>query len=902
MPIAARTHLGPYEILSPLGAGGMGEVWRARDTRLDRDVAIKVLPASFANDAGRLLRFEQEARATSALNHPNILTVHDFGSHDGSPYIVAELLEGEELRAQLAEGALPVRRSVDYAHQIASGLAAAHAKGVVHRDLKPENLFVTKDGRIKILDFGLAKLRPAKLTGEAASEVATQKLITDPGTVMGTVGYMSPEQVRGGEADHRSDLFSFGVILYEMLSGRRAFLGHSLVETMNAILKDDPPELTEPAAEQQGRRERIPLGLAHIVRHCLEKRADDRFQSASDVAFAVKALSELSGPTAASSSQTAERSHRQFRLTTNFAILVMSLVAVFVGGWWVRGRIGQPVADRTVRFLRLTDFSGVEEFPSISPDSKYVAFTAVAGGNRQIWVRTLAGGAPLQITLDARDHLHPRWAPDSSSLIYYSPPTNSESIGALWEVPVLGGAPRRLVASIADGDLSHDGKRLAFTRSENGRIELVTADRSGSEASVIAQLEPRYYCFSPRWSPDDSLLAYQTSSVGLDDDVVVVPATGGQQRGITPVDSQLKGFAWLPDGSGLVVSSARGSTLFYLPSFNLWTMRLARKNPQQITFGEASYLHPDIDRNGTLVATRLHMQSDIWRYPVDGSGAENVRRGMRVTAQTGQVRTPSAGPGDKELVYLSDSGGHANLWVISLDTGKSRQITFERNPEISVGLPIWSPDGRHIAYATNRDAVKGQTAYWLVNPDGSGLHNLLTYASWGAWSGDGRWLYYSEEPRRVAVMKAPVDGGPSVLVRTDATRPEVSPDGSNLYYLVELPVMSGGSDYEIRRSGMENGPSTVVARIPARRVPIWLWIHPAISPDGKRLALPLTDSGTTNVWAISTEDSTFRQLTDFGQRPIFIARRVSWSSDGRFIFVAVGEGDGDIVSLNGLVP
>jgi serine/threonine protein kinase len=292
MPVAAGARLGPYEILSPLGAGGMGEVYRARDTRLDREVAIKVLPASFATDADRLRRFEQEARATSALNHPNILTIYDIGAASpesgGSPYIVAELLEGEELRALLRRGAIAPPRAVDYAQQVVSGLAVAHAKSLTHRDLKPENVFVTTDGRVKILDFGLAKLRPQRRELATGSDVETQKLITDPGAVMGTVGYMSPEQVRGQEADHRADIFAFGMILYEMLSGRRAFTGDSAADVMSAILKEEPPELGETSAK-------ITPALEKIVRRCLEKKPERRFQSASDLGFALEALSAPSG-------------------------------------------------------------------------------------------------------------------------------------------------------------------------------------------------------------------------------------------------------------------------------------------------------------------------------------------------------------------------------------------------------------------------------------------------------------------------------------------------------------------------------------------------------------------------------------------------------------------------------
>lgn len=263
--ISPNTTLAHYTIISQIGAGGMGEVYRARDTRLDREVAIKLLPADISSDADRLKRFEQEARATSALNHPNILTVYDIGTHNGSPYIVAELLEGEELRDRLDQGPIPIRKAIEYAQQIVSGLSAAHEKGIVHRDLKPENLFITRDDRVKILDFGLAKLRGngGSATG---SEDATRKAITSPGVIMGTVGYMSPEQVRGQTVDHRSDIFSFGAILYEMLSGNRAFRRETHAETLTAILKEEPPELSETNAK-------INPQLDKLVGRCLEKKS-----------------------------------------------------------------------------------------------------------------------------------------------------------------------------------------------------------------------------------------------------------------------------------------------------------------------------------------------------------------------------------------------------------------------------------------------------------------------------------------------------------------------------------------------------------------------------------------------------------------------------------------------------
>src|SRR5215475_11384621 len=308
-------HIGTYKILSLLGRGGMGVVYRARDERLRRDVAIKVLPASLSHDADQVRRFEQEAHATSALNHPNILTVFDIGAQDGAPFIVAELLDGAELRSQLEQGALSARKALEYAQQITAGLAAAHEKGIVHRDLKPENLFVTKDGRVKILDFGLAKLKPPQV-GAVDTDAPTQKKITDPGTVLGTVGYMSPEQVRGQEADHRSDIFSFGMILYEMLSGKRAFNGDSVADVKSAILKEEPPELGETNAK-------ISPALDKIVRRCLEKKPEQRFHSAHDLGFALDTLSTSSGARLENVGATSER--KRERLAWLVAVLAFAL-------------------------------------------------------------------------------------------------------------------------------------------------------------------------------------------------------------------------------------------------------------------------------------------------------------------------------------------------------------------------------------------------------------------------------------------------------------------------------------------------------------------------------------------------------------------------------------------------
>jgi serine/threonine protein kinase len=871
----------------------MGEVYRAKDPRLGREVAIKVLPSYFCRDGDRLRRFEQEARAAGALNHPNILAVYDVGTHDGAPYLVTELLEGMTLRERLGGEALPARKATDFAVQIADGLAAAHDKGIVHRDLKPENIFVCRDGRMKILDFGLAKLI-APEAGDATRTDLGLKDETGAGVVLGTAGYMSPEQVRGEKADQRSDIFSFGVVLYETLSGRRAFTGRSAADRASAILKDDPPDL-----RSTGRM--VPAGLERIVRHCLEKNPEERFQSAHDLAFHLETLSTDSEASAALPAV-------QKKKVPSLAWLItcMAIVGIVLGGWWFRER--HQAGHRDVTFLRLTDFAGLEDSPAFSPDGKSVTFVSDSSGSRQIWIRLLAGGPPLQITHDAGEHLEPRWSQDSAAIIYYTPPPEGDAQGALWEISALGGAPRRLIASMSGADVSHDGKRLTFFRLNDKQMELVVSDRNGSNARVAMQAPVSFSYRYPRWSPDDGTIAFLHSRENWADDVYVVPSAGGAIRQITRENTLMSGLAWLANGSRLVYSTARGSTVLYLPTMHLWLISPSGGVPQQLTFGEAGDENPDVDHDGRIVVSRRHMQFDIWKFPVDGDPVENVRRAVRITHQTGQVQTPTLSPDDREMAYLSDNGGHGNLWVMDLSSGETHQITYETGKGTVMGVPIWSPDGKLITFATNRPSELGRgIGYWLIHPDGSGLHLALSEGAWATWSGDSKWLYYAESsPVRdtgsFRMMKTPIEGGATVLVRSDNARgPATAPDGSALYYVVPLQNLNGLLDYELRAARPEDGPSKLLARISGERVPIWQGLHPVISRDGKWLVTPLDDGAGTNIWTISTADGKLRRITNFGAKRTFIARRVSWSSDGKWLFAAVGEGDADIVQMDGLL-
>ena len=894
--------LGHYKILSLLGTGGMGQVYRARDTRLGREVAVKVLPPAFTQDAERVRRFEQEARAASSLNHPNIITIYEVGHVGRTHFIAAELVEGRTLRQWMAAGRIKLSVALDLTAQVATALAAAHAAGIAHRDIKPENIMMRPDGLAKVLDFGLAKLVEQQ-TPPGDDPLTVKSSATLPGVVMGTVGYMSPEQVRAEKVDARTDIFSLGVVLYEVLAGRQPFRGDSAVEVMNAILKEDPSELTEAGLESRGSREQISPALERVVRRCLEKRPESRFQSASDLAFALKSLSDGSGAVVTSSTAARARSKARRWLTPAVAILAIITLAFFVAEW-LRHGFRQTSPGQAVRLLRLTDFTGLEEFPAISPDGKSVAFTAEAAGKRHIWVRLLAGGPPLQITHAAADHLYPRWSHDSASLIYYSPSSEAERHGAIWELSMLGGPARRLTSSIGGADVSRDGKRLTFIRFNDGQIELAVSARDGSNAHALALLEPNFKYYYPRWSPDGEWVGY-LRSITFDDDLFIVPAKGGEPRRIVHDRSMLRGFTWTEDSRGLVYSSSLGTTMLYLPSFNLWTVGIAGGEPRQLTFGESSYVHPDLNKAGAVVTSNVQMHFNIWKYPVDGPPVENASRAVQITHQTGQVQTPSVGPGDKEMVYLSDSGGHGNLWVMKLDSGEMRQITFERDSAKPIGVPVWSPDGKYIAFVI-RSPIHFDVDLWLISPDGSGLRKVEETGGWANWSGDGRWLYYGiykqgspvEQIRKVS----PEGGEPVDISIGEASAPAVAPDGTAIYFMRYLRNVNDSPDLEIYAARPENGPAHLLANIPGSRVPAWQIVHPVISPDGKWLALTLTDGGVTNLWALSTANGSLRQITDFGQRRTFICRRVSWSSDGRFIFAALGEGDADVVLLDGLLP
>jgi Tol biopolymer transport system component len=880
--LSVGDRLGRFEILGTLGAGAMGDVYRARDPHLHREVAIKVLPPAFSQDPDRQRRFEREARTAASLNHPNIVAIHDAGIHEGVAFIVSELLEGETLRQRMNGRPLPPRRAVEYAVQIASGLLAGHERGIVHRDIKPDNLFVTKEGRIKILDFGLARMIDPDSSDDLTATITLDGASLVP--VIGTAAYMSPEQARGLRTDHRSDIFSLGVVLYEMLAGFAPFRRGTAAETLGAILYDEPPDLT-PAASTGPALERI-------VRHCLEKAPEQRFQSVTDLMFDLDAL-----PPAAWSTE--PRALRRWAWRAGAWLLLALLVGAAAAVLGYRagqgtGRVAVPGATPSVR--RLTELPGVEESPALSPDGRQIAFTSTVSGRRQIFVRLLAGGPPVQITSDPVDHEFPRWSPDANALVYFSPARSDDAQGGIWSVPALGGSPRRLIDSLGGADVSASG-RLASFRLADDDVQLVTSSLDGTDVRVIAESVGGYH-LHPRWSPDGRWIAFQKGD-GVRFDIFIIPDGGGASRQLTDERNMIRGLAWLPDSSGIVYASSRGGTVPYLPPLTLWEVGLDGSH-RQIAPVDAWYDQPDTHRSGLVLAARMVMHFDIWRFPFEGAATDNVRRAEQVTKQTGQVLTPTSAPDGSEIAFLSDSGGHGNLWVMSLRTGQLRQITFEADAGVAVGAPVWSPDGKSIAFVSSKGRRGFEFGVWQVNPDGTHLRNVAESGLGMAWSPNGDWIYYAESAAG-AVYKVPAAGGTPVQVRSERARNVIGLHDDTLYFMVERPLLDGRPELEIRAASPEDGPSRAIARVPAARVPGWQIVNPALSPDGQWLAMPLTDGITTNVWALSTRTGAWRQVTDFGDRATFIVRRVSWSSDGGAILAAVGEGDADVVSLSGLI-
>jgi len=806
--------LGPYEILALLGAGGMGEVYRARDTRLNREVAIKVLPASFAQDSDRLRRFEQEARATSALNHPNILTVHDIGNHEGSLYLVSELLEGEVLRAQLNDVPLPARQAFEYAQQITRGLSAAHEKGIVHRDLKPENLFVTKDGRVKILDFGLAKLRPPQ-PGVVDTGAPTQKRLTDPGVLMGTVGYMSPEQVRGQETDHRADIFSFGVILYEMLSGRRAFNGASAADVMSAILKEEPPELSET-------NQKVTPQIEKIVRRCLEKKPERRFQSVSDLGFALEALSSSGGAgfqTAHAGKTLALPGSWRERISWIAAGALLLSTLAFAWAYFSR----QPVTNdvRVMKSSILPPEKSSFGQIAVSPDGRHLAFTAATGGNVQLWVRPL-DSTEARTLPGTQGAIFPFWSPDSRFIGFFAD-------GRLKKIEVTGG-PVQTLCDVAGTPLGATWSREGVILFGQPGAGLLRISATGGEFTPVTtrdrsrqELSHRY----PTFLPDGRHFLYSIAS-GLKETrgVYLGSLDGTVKRRLLDNVTVIKYMAAVPgdtaDGAGWLVF-ARDGALLARPfdtrrlDFTGEPFSLSDKVGSDVIHSTHSTF--SVSDNGVLVFDPgLKRQRRQYRW-LDHSGQPT----SSLDVASG-ITSFWLSPDEKRFIAdrPDPQTGTYDLWLCDVSGGNDERFTFDPSNDF---IPIWAPDGSRIVWVSSRDGIAN---LYHKAASGAGEETLLLKSDYGKhlidWSQDGRFIIYRQnDPKTkwdVWFLPALASGKqvPFSVVRTEAneTQGTLSPDGRWLAYTSDVSGL-----YEVYIQSFPSGGGKRQVSIGGGNYPRW---------------------------------------------------------------------------------
>jgi serine/threonine protein kinase/dipeptidyl aminopeptidase/acylaminoacyl peptidase len=775
--IVPGTKIGPYEILGWLGAGGMGVVYRARDARLGREVAIKMIPEALAVDPSRVNRFEQEARAAGQLNHPNILAVYDVGVHAGSPYLVSELLKGESVRSRLQNGGLPPRKAVDYARQTAMGLAAAHDKGIVHRDIKPDNLFITDDGRIKILDFGIAKLTlPADDTHTGIpTETAT-------GTVVGTAGYMSPEQVRGESVDARSDIFSVGAVLHELLTGRPAFTRDTVADTMAAILKEDPRE-SLPA--------NVPPALERIVARCLEKTRETRYQSARDLAFGLEVLSDT-GIAMPVATQPAKR-----RWIPVVAAAIVGLIALAALMFWPP-RTEPPVANANplanARFSYFTEFPGNEAGAAISPDGRFVAFVSDKDGKLDLFLSQVGTGQFRNLTPDLPANSLPGFLKilgftgDGAEVWFNQAGSNSSAPKFL--IPLTGGSPRPFLGQgLTAPSWSPDGKRLAYFDNRAGD-PIFLADATGADPQPLAVDIDGFFGgtmhnHNPVWAQDGKWIYFAHGETPAVMNIWRVRPSGGTPEQLTDLQVSANLTAPIDARTLLYIALKEDGTGPWL-----WSLDVETKVSQRVTSGLEHFSSVSSSLDGRrVVATAVNATTTLWRVPLLDRQAEDgdVRPYPLATARALAPRFARGPSGKETLFYLSARGAGDSLWA-SKD-GRQSEVWKPGEDTLSEP-PIVSPDGSRVAVVVKH---AGKPRLVMMAADGTNVQTLaasiqIVVPSDGQGSGDfspdGKWIVVAgADAKGPGLFKIPVDGSDPVRVASgDAMNPVWSPDGTLIVY------------------------------------------------------------------------------------------------------------------------
>ncbi len=831
--------LGRYRIVEKLGQGGMGVVYLAEDTQLGRRVALKFLPEEYAGQRERLERFLSEARLASSINHPNIVSIYELGEQDGRPFIAMEYVPGQSLRVGLQGGRMPLKRVLELAIPAAEALARAHRAGVMHRDIKPENLLVSEDGYIKVADFGLAKLKPS-YGGETAT--LTGHFSTDPGKVVGTVAYMSPEQLQGQVVDGRGDVFSFGIVLYEMATGKSPFLRGSAASTSAAILRDSPEPIqkAEPAA---------PAELDRIISKALEKEPDFRYQTMEELATDLKRLRrDLEGGQLAreqAGTAPAAPRHRGWKIAAGVAALVLVILA---GAWldsWLRTR---PRAVPPMRVVQLTTLPGLEDEPTWSPDGRSIAYTSNAAGNLDIYVQQIGGGKAIRITDSDADDAQPAWSPDGTLIAFVSARARPEKHlsamlnlggwslffagrnGDLWVMPALGGTPRRIAEDAYFPAWSPDGKRLVYQCLLQEHWDLCLQEVEGSGAPRALGLDRLQVpvVTQPAWSPDGRWIAFVAATPGFMR-LYVMPTEGGDPRALTEADKVALQPAWSPDNQWLYFSSDRGGQM------NIWKARFQNggiEEPVRLTTGSGPDLHARLDSTGRRLAySSLQNLSDLWEFDL------KTGRDARVTTETAFEDLGNPSPDGRWLAFGSNRLGANHIWLRNVDTGNLTQVTTTPYPGQGAGASWWSPDSKYLYFS-----------------DGQGIEQYEVAVG---------------SARRIFTLPSQAAGFSGQPAGFSLSRFCLSPDGKYLV-LPGPPALP-----EIVRIEVATGQDVILAK-PPEGVPL----EPFCSPDGQWVTFHVQRGPIRKVWLVPMAGGTAQQVT-FGESE---DSHPSWSPDSRLIY------------------
>lgn len=932
MGLTPGAKLGRYEILSQLGKGGMGEVYLAKDTKLDRNVALKVLPAELALSRERMIRFVQEAKAAAALNHPNVAHVYEIGEHDGLSFIAMEYVDGSTLREKIHYERTELRKLVKYLQQVASGLAKAHAAGIVHRDLKPDNIMITKDGYAKILDFGLAKLIEIPTPGPdggTISDAATVALEPHsiPGRLLGTVGYMSPEQAQGktGQIDHRSDIFSFGCMLFEAATRHRPFQGESNVQALYKIVYEPAPLLKDfdPAASPE---------LQRVIRRCLQKDPDERYQSIHDVALELKELrremegdtqldatippssmSQMGGGTtvagqistvdvsAVSTSSSTEvilgevRKHKRGFALALAGLLLLAGAAVIIWLKYFNAPASAPF--RNVKITRLTTGgkvgnAAIKGYTSISPDGKTVVFRTTESGKDSLWVRQVSTGSLIKIVPDVEAKIGGTTFSRDGEFVFYSLFGENDPLGTLYQVPAFGGTPRRVMSGVTSPvTFSPDGEQVAFVRPSSSESDLIVANLDGSgERKIATRRLPAYFSFvgGASWSPDGKTIVCGAGSYSgnLSATIISVPAAGGPEKAITSHNwVSVSRVLWLADGSGLIVAAvpeliSTGTQLWYVayPSGDV------RRVTNDLNAYGTSSLGLTADSK-TLVTVQADKSAQLW-IVAPGADASKARQ-----ITNGKYDGDSlAWAPDGSILYTAPSGEQSDIWTLNADGTAGRQLTSDSYTE---GLGCVSPDGRYAVFSSNRSGSFNLWRMDLATGEQKQLTEGIEVDSQPDCSPDGQWVVFrSLRQGKSTFWRVPLPGGvPTQLSDKSSTLAAVSPDGK-FVALRYFDEQAKANKIAVIPFGGGEPVKTLVVAIGFRDVGLgWTSDSKAIvyadaRGDG--------DKSADNIWSVSLDGSAAKQLTSFNSGLIFA---FEVSHDGKQIALSRGTQTDDVILL-----